>query len=597
MNRPKLIRQIFPPYLIVIVLSLLIFIGYASHSFRNFHLDQIALELESRARILEHQINPHLSPLEAEKIDALCKSLGKSSSTRITVILPSGKVIGDSEESPDRMESHSTRQEILAAKAGKTGRAVHYSRTLEQDMIYLAIPLYQGENLAALLRTALPVTALNSKLTSLWGQLAAGGILVCLAAALIGLWIAKRISRPIEEMKEGAMRFAKGQLGKMRVPKTEELASLAEAMNDMARELDSRIHTIIRQKTELETVLASMVEGVIAVDPSERIISINASAAKMFEINPEASRGRTIQEVIRNFSLQKFIQKSLAKEEVYNNDIPFYHQEERIFSVRNSPIYDGQSSQVTGTLVVIDDVTKLRRLENMRKEFVANVSHEIKTPLTTIKGFVETLHNESSERDEKSRRFLEIILKHVDRLNAIVDDLLSLSKIEREKDVNAMILSPGNLKDVVHTAIGICRPKADEKKIEIQWDIPEKLPAMVDATLLEQAFVNLLDNAVKYSEESSVIKVRGETSGSSILIQIMDHGMGIPKEHLPRLFERFYRVDKARSRKMGGTGLGLAIVKHIVQAHNGSVTAESTPGKGSTFTVRLPVMHEGKRHD
>jgi two-component system phosphate regulon sensor histidine kinase PhoR len=597
MTRPKLIRQIFPPYLIVIILSLLTFIAYASHSFRNFHLDQIASELEARARILQNQVSPLLLPLQPEKIDALCKSMGKSSSTRITVILPSGKVIGDSEENPDRMESHSTRQEILSAKAGKTGRSVHFSRTLEQEMIYVAIPLSHENKLAAVLRTALPVTALNRQLAILWGQLAMGGILVCFLAGGVGLWIAKRISRPMEAMKAGALGFSKGQLTRMPVPETEELASLAEAMNDMARELDKRIHSIMRHKTELETLLASMVEGVMAIDLGERIISMNASAAKMFEIDPEASRGRSIQEVIRNSSLQKFIKKSAAQKKLFNEDIPFYTKEERIFNVRNSPIYDGESSHVMGTLVVIDDVTKIRRLENMRKEFVANVSHEIKTPLTTIKGFVETLYNESSQDNEKNRRFLEIILRHVDRLNAIVDDLLSLSRIERENDVNAIVLTPGNLHAILHTAIGICAPAAAEKNIQILCHVPEDLPTRVDAPLLEQAFVNLLDNAIKYSEENSSIEVNAEISGARILVYMIDHGMGIPKEHLPRLFERFYRVDKARSRKMGGTGLGLAIVKHIIQAHNGSVTADSTPGKGSTFTVRLPVMHEGKRHD
>ncbi|MBA3029785.1 MAG: HAMP domain-containing protein [Desulfobacteraceae bacterium] len=588
MTRPKLIRQIFPPYLLVLVLSLLSFLGYASYSFRNFYLDQNTLELLSRARLLENQVLPLLLPLQPEKLDILCKTLGKTSSTRITVILSSGKVVGDSEENPDKMESHSTRQEILEAKQGRTGRSIRYSRTLENNMIYTAIPLYQGENkLVAVLRTAIPLTSLDHQLTTLWVHLTIAGILVSLLAGALSLWIVKSIARPMEEMKAGAMRFAQGQLGKMPVPETEELASLAEAMNEMAKELEKRIHTIIHQKNELETVLASMVEGVMAIDPAERVLSMNASAAKMFELDPEESCGRNIQELIRNSAFQKFIIKALVNLEILQEDITFYAGEERILSVRNSPLHD-PGNHVTGTLVVIDDVTKLRRLENMRKDFVANASHEIRTPLTTIKGFVETLYHDPSIEPDQSKRFLEIILRHVDRLNAIIEDLLSLSKIEREKENEEIAFSKDDVVDILHTAITICQGKADEKNIHIDFHASEVLPALMDKTLLEQALVNILDNAVNYSHENSTIEVEAEGVEADIMIRIRDHGIGIPKEHLPRLFERFYRVDKARSRKLGGTGLGLAIVKHIMEAHKGTVSAVSTPGKGSEFTLQFP---------
>ncbi|MBU4317144.1 MAG: PAS domain-containing protein [Proteobacteria bacterium] len=588
MTRPKLIRQIFPPYLLVLLLSLLCFIGYASYTFRNFHLDQTALELESRARLLENQVLPLLLPLQPEKLDALCKTIGKASSTRVTLVLPSGKVVGDSVENPEKMESHSTRQEILEAKQGRTGRSIRYSRTLENNMIYTAIPLYQGENkLVAVLRTAIPLTSLDRQLATLWIHLAFAGILVSLLAGAMSLWIAKRISRPMEEMKAGAMRFAQGQLGKMPVPETEELASLAEAMNEMAKELEKRFHTIIQQKNELETVLASMVEGVMAIDPAERVLSMNASAAKMFELDPEEGQGRNIQELIRNSAFQKFIKKALASLDILQEDITFYAGEERILSVRNSPLLN-PGNHVTGTLVVIDDVTKLRRLENIRKDFVANASHEIRTPLTTIKGFVETLYHESSPDPEKSRHFLEIILKHVDRLSAIIEDLLSLSKIEREKEKEEILFSNGDVVEVIQTAMGICRPKADRKNIRINLLAGEPLPVSMDKTLLEQAIVNILDNAVNYSPENTAIEVKTQVVGTDILIRVRDQGIGIPKEHVPRLFERFYRVDKARSRKLGGTGLGLAIVKHIMEAHKGTVSAVSTPGKGSEFTLQFP---------
>ena len=587
MIKRKLIWQIFPCYLIVLLIALIAVNWLASRSFRDFYLEQASDDLESRAQLIEKQIASLLQPLQPGKIDALCKEYGQTSSTRVTVILPLGRVVGDSDEDPDQMESHSTRQEVLMVKKGQVGRSIRYSRTLEQNMMYVAIPMKNDEELLAVLRTSFPITSIDQQLRTIWGHMAIGGILISLVAAGISLWLARRISRPIEELKSGALRFAQGHLEKMPIPETEEMAGLAEAMNQMAKELDNRINTIIRQRNELETVLSSMVEGVIAIDMEERIISINPSAAKMFGIDPITNQGRNIQEVIRNSALQKFIQKALENHEIIQDDITFYNKEEHIFSVRNSPLYDAKNN-VMGILVVVDDVTKLRLLENMRKDFVANASHEIRTPLTTIKGFVETLYHESLADTEKTRRFLEIILRHVDRLNAIIEDLLSLSKLEREKEKNEIVFSKGDVKEVIHTAIGICQPKADEKNVQIHYPSDIALPASMDSTLLEQAIVNILDNAVKYSHEKSTIDMAAKVVDKNIEISIVDHGIGISKEHLPRLFERFYRVDKARSRKMGGTGLGLAIVKHIMQTHGGTVTAESTPGKGSRFILRFP---------
>jgi two-component system phosphate regulon sensor histidine kinase PhoR len=264
-----------------------------------------------------------------------------------------------------------------------------------------------------------------------------------------------------------------------------------------------------------------------------------------------------------------------------------YQNGERILNLKSSPLLDANKEQI-GTLVVYNDVTQLRRLENMRRDFVANVSHEIKTPLTAIKGFVETLYRGKVEKPEETERFLGIIQKHVDRLSSIIEDLLSLSRIEQEDEGRTIQLERGYIEDVFKSAIQICRPKAEEKEITINLICEEQLRSNFDPTLLEQAVVNLLDNAIKYSEPNSAIHLTANLNDSEVKIIVEDQGIGIAKKHLPRLFERFYRVDKARSRKLGGTGLGLAIVKHIAQAHGGQVTVKSTPGKGSTFTIHLP---------
>ena len=588
MKRRKIIWQIYPTYLIIVVISLITASWFGFSSFKNFYLTQVTHDLESRARIFQHQLAGRLFTTDPNTIDALCKEIGKASDTRITVLLPNGRVVGDSDEDPERMDIHSTREEILIAKKQKVGRALRYSSTLEKKMMYVAVPLMDKERIIGILRTSIPVEAIDAQIQDVWLKLAFGGLIIAVVMAGISLLVARRLSRPIREMKNVAQRFAGGDLTqKAAVYETEELAGLSDAMNRMAKELDDRIGTIVSQKNELETVLSSMMEGVIAIDIEEKIIKINSSAASMLEIDPASCKGRNIQEIIRNISFQKFASKALSDEEPVETDIVFYHDEERILKVHSSLINDATGEKI-GTLIVMDDVTKLRRLENVRRDFVANVSHEIKTPLTAIKGFVETLYHDTAEGEDNSKRFLSIILKHVDRLNAIVDDLLSLSRIEREKEGKEINLQRSDIKDVLETAVQVCMPKAEEKKITISMVMDSSIMADIDVTLLEQAIVNIIDNAIKYSESDSRVDIDAKETDKDIRIQVTDHGIGISKEHLPRLFERFYRVDKARSRKMGGTGLGLSIVKHIVQAHGGSIDADSRPGQGSTFTVHLP---------
>jgi two-component system phosphate regulon sensor histidine kinase PhoR len=456
-------------------------------------------------------------------------------------------------------------------------------------MMYVAIPLKKEQTTSGVIRIALPTISIDRELRSIQIKIALGGLLIALIAAGISLLISRRISRPIEEMKKGADHFAEGDLThRLTAPDSEELASLAEALNQMAAQLDRRIETIMSQRNELETVLASMLEGVIAIDNEERIINLNSAAAGLFDSKPENCRDRNLQEVIRNSALQQFVRQSIISQVPKEDDISLYHNGEKTLHLHSSPLLDANKERI-GTLVVFNDVTHLRRLENMRRDFVANVSHEIKTPLTAIKGFVETLHQGSVDNPEEAKRFLGIIQKHVDRLSSIVEDLLSLSRIEQEDEVKTIKLEEGFIKDVFRSAILICRPKAEEKNITVISLCDEPISARFDAMLLEQAVVNLLDNGIKYSEPERTIYLKAQRDNSEIKISVVDQGLGIAKKHLPRLFERFYRVDKARSRKMGGTGLGLAIVKHIAQSHGGSVSVESTLGQGSTFTIHLPA--------
>ena len=587
-RRKRLIWQLFPPYLLITLLSLLAVSWYASSSLRHFFLDQTAADLKIRALLVEKQIVAHLAPLDAAEVDAICKKIGKHSATRITVILPSGLVIGDSRETPRLMDNHADRPEIAAALKGETGMSRRYSNTLMQKMMYVAVPLQKDQVPYGVIRVSLSTTSIDRELRSIQIKIALGGFLIALLAAGISLLISRRISRPIEEMKKGADHFAEGDLSlRLTAPDSEELASLAEALNQMAAQLDRRIKTIVSQRNELETVLASMLEGVVAIDNEERIININAAAAGFFDCKPEECPGRNLQEVIRNSALQHFVRKSISNKVPKEDDISLYHNGEKTLHLQSSPLLDANKVSI-GTLVVFNDVTHLRRLENMRRDFVANVSHEIKTPLTAIKGFVETLRLGDVDKPEEIERFLGIIQKHVDRLSSIVEDLLSLSRIEQEDEGKTIKLEEGYVKDVFQSALQICHSKAEEKKININLICEEQLVSCFDSSLLEQAVVNLLDNAIKYSEPNSTIHLKGNLKDAEVKIIVEDRGIGIAKKHQPRLFERFYRVDKARSRNLGGTGLGLAIVKHIAQAHGGNVTVESTLGAGSVFTIHLP---------
>jgi two-component system phosphate regulon sensor histidine kinase PhoR len=587
-KRKRLLWRLFPSYLLITLISLLAVSWYASDAMRRYFIDQTASDLKARAALLEKQIAGFLSPLDAKAIDSICKEAGRLSATRITVILPDGIVIGDSRETPHLMDNHANRPEIAAALAGQPGQSMRYSNTLMQRMLYVAVPIKDRRTVVAVLRASLPATAVETEIRSIQLKIALGGCIIALLAGGISWVVSRRISQPIEHMKKSAEHFAAGDLShRLTPPQTEEMGGLADAMNQMAVQLNQRIETIISQRNQLETVLASMLEGVIAIDTEERIVSINQAAAQLFENEPRNCRGKSIQEIIRSPALQQFIRQALSNKNPSEEDITVFQNEERVIDVKSSPLLDANQHQI-GSLVVFHDVTQLRRLENMRRDFVANVSHEIKTPLTAIKGFVETLQQGKVEKKQEKERFLGIIQKHVDRLNAIIEDLLALSRIEQEHESKEIEFEPVKIADVLQAAIQLCRSKADEKNIRIDLDFEKDTTAIFDPTLIEQAVVNLLDNAVKFSDPGSTIHLKSYRHDDHMVISVQDHGIGIAQKHLPRLFERFYRIDKARSRDMGGTGLGLAIVKHIAQAHGGHVAVESKLGEGSRFSIYLP---------
>jgi two-component system phosphate regulon sensor histidine kinase PhoR len=591
MREKRFLHQLYLIYVIVAGASLMAVTWYASATLKMFYTRHIRDDLRIRAQLLAADIDGRRGSMNTAALDDLCKRIYRETGTRLTVILPNGDVIAESYTEPDLMDSHRDRPEVAAALAGKEGVAVRRSNTVHQTLMYVALPVIADGRVAMVVRAALSVDAIDRPLRLLYAEIAVGFLAITLIALGFQWLVIRRRNRPLEEMKRGAELFARGNLGfRLRLPEARELAGLARALNQMAGQLDDRIRTINNQRQELEAVLTSMAEGVLAFDNEERLLNMNRAASELLGISAADMRGRQLQEVIRNADLQRFVVDLLEGRAEGERDIVLHHRGERLLRLHGTVLRDVGGRHI-GVLVVLNDVTRLRLLETMRRDFVANVSHELKTPITSIKGFVETLLDGAYREPDEAWRFLRIIARQAERLNAIIDDLLSLSRLEQDANGGAG-LRPGPLHGVIASAVQTCKVVSDSREITVAHEVEDGLQAAVNPVLLEQALVNLIDNAVKYSESGTRVVVAARRIGDEIMIAVIDQGRGIEKQHLNRIFERFYRVDKARSRQLGGTGLGLAIVKHIVQLHGGRVRVDSTPGRGSTFTIYLPSAAE-----
>ncbi len=587
----RLAKSLFLSYAWIMLATVILVGGYGAHLARQLYLNRTAEDLEARCRLSRRPIAKLLERDDLAAVDAICKELGKANGARITVVLPSGQVVGDTDAEPTSMDNHKDRPEIRAAITGAVGRSTRLSPTLNEERMYVALPILRDGSLAAVIRSSIPVTVINEAVGAVYWKIAVAGLVVAGIVLLISLWVSARIGRPLREMSVGAERFARGEFEHRLTPAGfEEISTLANAMNRMAEQLEERILTIQRQQNELEAVLGSMQEGVLAVDNDRVVINVNQTCAMLLGLEPGELDGRVVHEVVRKPDLLEFVESSLSSPSSVEGDILIRGEEDRWLNVNGTPLHDARQRKI-GALIVLHDVTRLRRLESVRRDFVANVSHELKTPITSIKGFVETLIDGALDDQENAARFLEIIARQVNRLDAIIEDLLVLSRLEKgPDDQGASRLEPGSVRTVLESAIEMCEAKAAEKGIEVQLEPPPDLMAPMNGHLLEQAVVNLVDNAIKYSGPGGRVRVRAMRDGSRVVIQVQDCGCGIERKHLARLFERFYRVDKARSRELGGTGLGLAIVRHIALVHGGEVSVESEIGVGSTFFVSLPSV-------
>ena len=525
--------------------------------------------------------------------DGLARQTAGALGLRVTLIAPDGRVLGDSSVLPGQvsaMENHGTRPEIVAARESGMGHSTRESGTLHDRLIYLARRVDRGGVPIGFVRLALPDSDLSRTTADYSGPLAFTSFLALVGVALLGYLVAARFSRPIESMARAADAIAAGGAGILvEYESSDEIGRLGAAMNRMTVVLGEQIQALQAEKRLLDTILGGMSEGILAVDRDRHVLLANRVLRELLGLRQGTVAGLALLEVVREESVVAAFDAALQRGETSREVVRLGTGRGIAFELTVAPLH-GTSREPAGAIGVFFDVTRLMALESVRREFVADVSHELRTPLTSIRAFGETLLAGGLEDPENNRRFVEIIKKHSDRMEAILDDLTDLSRIET--GAVALERQPVELAAVAREIVESLRPKAEAMSVEATVEIPPGLTVWADRRRLEQVLLNLADNAVKFNQPGGRVIVRAGASDAAgaggVRLEVEDTGVGIPSVSLDRVFHRFYRIDRARSRELGGTGLGLSIVKHLVRLHGGTVRAESEPGRGSRFIVEFP---------
>ncbi|WP_336770911.1 two-component system histidine kinase PnpS [Paenibacillus sp. MMO-58] len=511
--------------------------------------------------------------------------------TRVTFIAGDGTVLGDSDHAPETMDNHSTRVEVVEAHKDGIGRAIRYSDTLKENLLYVALAVDPSDPHSNVIRLAMSLKEVDKSIDQLWTVLIIGLLILFIVAAFISYRIALSLTRPLEQITKVAQRIKQMDYkARVKVRKQDEVGELGHAINAMAESLEVQMTRIRQNESQLESVLDNMINGVMMIDPAGKILLMSRRAGELLGISSGELVGRNYAEAKQQYELSQLIQEALEGREHIREEITFYFPEERLLELNLVPIHQ-ENQEFGGVLLVLADVTAIRRLERMRSEFVANVSHELKTPIAAVKGFAETLLGGAVNDEETARSFLQIIYDESDRLNRLIGDILALSKIESKRV--PLYFSPVEMDSFMTKTVTMMESEAAKKSIKLQLEMEHGLYVEADEDRLRQIMMNVIANGVNYTPEGGKVSVHIESIDEDhIRIQISDTGIGIPKKDLPRIFERFYRVDKARSRSSGGTGLGLSIVKHLVELHKGTIAVTSAVGVGSTFVIELPVLQQ-----
>ncbi|MGB2692406.1 MAG: ATP-binding protein [Thermodesulfobacteriota bacterium] len=574
---------------LIIVLVLFIFTFLIIGELNKYDKSLTKERLLTAANLITEVLIPSLENPKIDDVQSIVSRLGEKTGVRITVVDEDGLVLGDTDKNPREMENHSERPEIKQAFKNEVGESYRYSSTLQKEMFYVAVPHQQINGThRTIVRTSLPLSIVQQTLLPLESKVIYMGIALTILALLLSLAVSKTTTRSLAGIINISEELAKGNLN-VDIPISEskgEIPKITMALNHMAQKLNEVFEQLSHEKNQLEAVLSAMNEGVMVVSEKGNIIIINDALKQMFNLMDDSSQ-KPYWEVLRNKEVVKLIDGVLKSWKPDNKEVFSLYPEERYYLANVIPL----NSPEKEIIVVMFNITEFKKLENIKADFIANVSHELRTPLTAIKGYTETLEEDAFEDPQEQKHFLKIIKRHADRLINIVSDLLVLSEVEG-RDVlseDNADFEDVNVDEVIRSSLEALKSKAMDKGLKVSFkQSPKDNIITASRFLLEQMFINLIDNAVKYTPDDGEIGIEIIDQGKDLEIEIYDTGIGIPKESLPRIFERFYRVDKTRSRKMGGTGLGLSIVKHIVIVHGGKIDVKSEEGKGSRFSIILP---------
>ncbi|HQP91198.1 MAG TPA: ATP-binding protein [Candidatus Omnitrophota bacterium] len=591
MIKPSGIKyKIFLSYVIVILFSFGLIAYFLDKNLEQFSLSEIKSSLSNQALLVESQI-PAQKVIDKDLLylSSLTFSLAEKIKGRVTLIDRQGAVLADSATDVLNLkflENHLNRPEVRTALGGKISEEIRYSPTLKTDMFYIAIPLKKDATILGVVRLALPMTRVKKELQVVRNTITFSFILAIILALAMGSLLSRMIVMPMKKIIHGARLFSAGEFGhKIMFDSHDEIGELVLVLNKMAQDIEDKISQIELNNQHLAAIFQSMIEGIIVTDKDSRILSINSPAENIFEIEKDKACGRLFIEAIANNDMAELISEVMEKGEFISKELVLSWPMQKIFRINASAIYEKED--IAGCLLIIHDITEARKAEVMRKDFVANVSHELKTPLTSIKGFVETLLEGALEDKENAKNFLGIIKDHADRLDNLVNDLLSLSYLESKQAV--LVKQKIGLKKLVEETLSGFSVRLKEKSLKIKEGVGPDLIINADRDKIGQVLTNLIDNAIKFNVSGGTVEISADNIENGTRVVVSDTGIGIPQKDIPRIFERFYRVDRARSRQMGGTGLGLSIVRHIVELHGGRVGVESSEGSGSRFFFVLPV--------
>lgn len=575
-------------YIVIIAVILSITGVFLSVIFKNYYFDSVNSGLLHEARLVTEMISFYNGRQDGPKFfQQVCLKAAQGTDTRVTIVDDRGRVLGDSIYEPEQMEIHKDRPEIYQALQKGSGMETRYSETAGIRMLYVAVRFHQ-DGLQGAVRLARPLTEVEAFYHRVLYTLLLAVLLTGLLGAGISSAIAGRFSRPVARITSAVVDMSRGNLKRrIRYQGDDELGKLVGAINNMSEHLDHTIDEISAVKNRLEVLLENTVNGIIMIDRDNRMVYINPAAAALLGWD-ENLLGRKAVEAIKSYELLELIDQVRIKTENRRQNIRIYNPDKKDIEVNAVPVDQGDKEGTASILVVMNDITETRRLEQVRKDFVANISHELKTPIATISGFAETMLSEGKESAEHVEEFSAIIFEEAQRMKKLIDDLLELSRLETGKP--QLNIRPVNLVKLINDSIELVKMRNPVLKARIEFNKPaEMLWIDGDMDSIAHIIENLLDNALNYSNEGGMITVTLESQGEKgVRVRVRDQGDGIPEAELPRIFERFYRVDKARSRKTGGTGLGLAIVKHLVENHGGKLEVESRSGEGSVFSFTLP---------